>query len=130
ARRFARSSPVLDGRPGVVPALLFLLRAEDGIRGRSVTGVQTCALPISPAMTTSMSLQAIASGDMDVVIAGGVESMTRAPMFANKIGRASCREKSVELGAGRARGRKRARRCHPAKRGGEREGEQQDRRAA
>src|SRR5699024_3706020 len=27
--------------------------------------------------------QAIASGDMDVVIAGGVENMTRAPMFAN-----------------------------------------------
>src|SRR5690625_3265250 len=27
--------------------------------------------------------QAIASGDMDVVIAGGVENMTRAPMFSN-----------------------------------------------
>lgn len=27
--------------------------------------------------------QAIAAGDMDVVIAGGVESMTRSPMFAN-----------------------------------------------
>ncbi|WP_077324359.1 thiolase family protein [Virgibacillus siamensis] len=27
--------------------------------------------------------QAIAAGDMDVVIAGGVESMTRAPMFSN-----------------------------------------------
>lgn len=27
--------------------------------------------------------QAIASGDMDVVIAGGVENMTRSPMFAN-----------------------------------------------
>ena len=27
--------------------------------------------------------QAIASGDMDIVIAGGVESMTRAPMFSN-----------------------------------------------
>lgn len=27
--------------------------------------------------------QAIASGDMDIVIAGGVESMTRSPMFAN-----------------------------------------------
>src|SRR5699024_11324012 len=26
--------------------LLFLFRAEDGIRGRNVTGVQTCALPI------------------------------------------------------------------------------------
>src|SRR5690625_2607714 len=27
--------------------------------------------------------QAIASGDMDVVIAGGVENMTRTPMFSN-----------------------------------------------
>ena len=27
--------------------------------------------------------QAIASGDMDIVIAGGVESMTREPMFSN-----------------------------------------------
>lgn len=27
--------------------------------------------------------QAIASGDMDIVIAGGVESMTRVPMFSN-----------------------------------------------
>ncbi len=28
--------------------------------------------------------QAIASGDMDVVVAGGVESMTRVPMFSNR----------------------------------------------
>src|SRR5699024_12492267 len=27
--------------------------------------------------------QAIAAGDMDVVVAGGVESMTRAPMFSS-----------------------------------------------
>src|SRR5207248_10520260 len=27
----------------------FFFRAEDGIRGRTVTGVQTCALPICPA---------------------------------------------------------------------------------
>src|SRR5207249_6196427 len=27
--------------------LPFFFRAEDGIRGRNVTGVQTCALPIS-----------------------------------------------------------------------------------
>src|SRR5438067_3422382 len=26
---------------------IFLFQAEDGIRGRNVTGVQTCALPIS-----------------------------------------------------------------------------------
>lgn len=30
--------------------------------------------------------QAIAAGDMDIVIAGGVESMTRAPMFSNMQG--------------------------------------------
>src|SRR5699024_9383444 len=30
-------------------------QAEDGIRGRNVTGVQTCALPISEAMTSGMS---------------------------------------------------------------------------
>ncbi len=30
--------------------------------------------------------QAIASGDMDIMIAGGVESMTRAPMFSNMQG--------------------------------------------
>src|SRR5207248_8982268 len=28
--------------------LLFFFQAEDGIRDRTVTGVQTCALPISP----------------------------------------------------------------------------------
>src|SRR5699024_11702982 len=28
--------------------LLFFFQAEDGIRDRNVTGVQTCALPISP----------------------------------------------------------------------------------
>ncbi|QCR34485.1 thiolase family protein [Lysinibacillus sp. SGAir0095] len=30
--------------------------------------------------------QAIASGDMDIVIAGGVESMSRVPMFSNSLG--------------------------------------------
>src|SRR5437870_11896680 len=33
---------------------MFLFQAEDGIRDGHVTGVQTCALPISPAGTTSM----------------------------------------------------------------------------
>src|SRR5207248_6794395 len=35
----------------------FFFQAEDGIRGRTVTGVQTCALPIS----ASQSLQALAA---------------------------------------------------------------------
>src|SRR5262249_59473079 len=32
----------------VVCAVVFFFQAEDGIRDWSVTGVQTCALPISP----------------------------------------------------------------------------------
>src|SRR6266404_9561826 len=31
---------------GIPLAQLFLVQAEDGIRGKLVTGVQTCALPI------------------------------------------------------------------------------------
>src|SRR5699024_11884980 len=31
-----------------VSSVSFFFQAEDGIRGRNVTGVQTCALPISP----------------------------------------------------------------------------------
>src|SRR6266498_4145139 len=30
------------------PAIIFFFQAEDGIRDADVTGVQTCALPISP----------------------------------------------------------------------------------
>src|SRR5437667_8093746 len=32
----------------IVGVLFFFFQAEDGIRDRDVTGVQTCALPISP----------------------------------------------------------------------------------
>src|SRR5699024_11859547 len=31
----------------IVPSSIFFFQAEDGIRSRNVTGVQTCALPIS-----------------------------------------------------------------------------------
>src|SRR5437762_11423780 len=36
------------GRRGGATFCLFFFQAEDGIRDTSVTGVQTCALPISP----------------------------------------------------------------------------------
>src|SRR5437867_13126192 len=46
----------------MVPAIIlfFFFQAEDGIRDRTVTGVQTCALPISyhlPPFTPSPSLE-------------------------------------------------------------------------
>src|SRR5438093_192847 len=36
---------------------LFFFQAEDGIRDWSVTGVQTCALPISARISLSISIQ-------------------------------------------------------------------------
>src|SRR5699024_11809069 len=35
-------------RDSTIVASVFFFQAEDGIRDRNVTGVQTCALPISP----------------------------------------------------------------------------------
>src|SRR5207249_11465120 len=37
----------LSRRPRIRDEIVFFFQAEDGIRGRNVTGVQTCALPIS-----------------------------------------------------------------------------------
>src|SRR2546425_4881822 len=36
-------------------AVFFFFQAEDGIRDKLVTGVQTCALPISPASKWGLS---------------------------------------------------------------------------
>src|SRR5699024_11619241 len=39
----------------IVMSLFFFFQAEDGIRDRNVTGVQTCALPISSRPGTSQA---------------------------------------------------------------------------
>lgn len=65
AMNIARTSLLIAGFPTHVPGVTI-----DRQCGSSQQAVHFAA-------------QAIASGDMDVVIAGGVESMTRAPMFAN-----------------------------------------------
>src|SRR6266511_5283255 len=68
----------------------FFLQAEDGIRGFHVTGVQTCALPISPwgfaASTQSVRLGSservnaeavsILSHAMPVIKTNGISTMT------------------------------------------------------
>ena len=44
---------------GVIQSIFFFCQAEDGIRYTSVTGVQTCALPISDLFSQAReSLQA------------------------------------------------------------------------
>src|SRR5205823_10468836 len=89
----------------------FFFQAEDGIRDKLVTGVQTCALPISPNMLAISGY--IRTGEMDFILLSPVSSRflvsTRTvalPALADvlaglilivyagdKIGRASCRER-------------------------------------
>src|SRR5690625_7412150 len=81
------------------PVFFFFFHAEDGIRDGHVTGVQTCALPISrrhsgfggglPSLTFRNA--AAAAG----VSPGRVQHYAR-----TKIGRASCRERPAVSGVG------------------------------
>src|SRR2546427_6586414 len=60
-RRFARVRGVRCGRHlrvVPVPQFFFFFQAEDGIRDLTVTGVQTCALPISQAEVTVAKAEA------------------------------------------------------------------------
>src|SRR5206468_8204263 len=52
---------------------LFFFQAEDGIRDLIVTGVQTCALPISPPVATllGISLPSFKDGEAIVTLAAG-----------------------------------------------------------
>src|SRR5689334_25380701 len=67
----------------------FFFQAEDGIRDGTVTGVQTCALPILPTVTRRDYYEILeVTRDAD-------------DKAIKEIGRASCRERSVDLGGRR-----------------------------
>src|SRR5699024_12198812 len=75
--------------------LRFFFQAEDGIRERNVTGVQTCALPISAAGRRSQTRSLLLSTAAALLGMNLAELRTgdgEAPLF--KIGRASCRERA------------------------------------
>src|SRR5699024_11232501 len=91
---------------------VFLFQAEDGIRGRNVTGVQTCALPISGVHGTAPPATS-APTEEDAPIATGrsgrpwcrggrtegaqsTSSWSGVKISSMEIGRASCRER-VEI---------------------------------
>src|SRR5258706_11510086 len=86
----------------------FFFQAEDGIRDWSVTGVQTCALPISGGITfvqdptsakyDGMPRSALDSGWADFCLgpeamADALLQIARHSYLSKEIGRASCRER-------------------------------------
>src|SRR5437870_9139199 len=92
--------------------LLFFFQAEDGIRDGHVTGVQTCALPISGAGAgngdgAAGGANALASGGGRAGRGGrgaagagagggrGGSAYLTPVLDRNQIGRASCRERGV-----------------------------------
>src|SRR5699024_11607018 len=102
--------------------VLFFFQAEDGIRDRNVTGVQTCALPISASTTSRPPAgfdRAGPAGDCSAPRpALRPRSGTAAPSAQAgswpaprraEIGRASCRER-VERSVVAARGKRKTRR--------------------
>src|SRR5207249_9023778 len=78
--------------------LAFFFQAEDGIRDRNVTGVQTCALPISDVgiLIRAPSLEglfATAARALMDWIGSAPEGRPVSGLEMQEIGRASCRER-------------------------------------
>src|SRR5437868_12855756 len=93
--------------------VVFFFQAEDGIRDRNVTGVQTCALPISVAWAKKNNIsQPVVALIGNLSDAQGRKrtdwawktikaklpnaKLARQAQKINKIGRASCREREYK----------------------------------
>src|SRR2546430_13660064 len=100
--------PIIIRSPGLRARFYFFFQAEDGIRDLTVTGVQTCALPISRAeiLDTIANMSVIELSqlikDMEekfgvsaaaATVAAAPAAAGAAPAAAEEIGRASCRER-------------------------------------
>src|SRR5205823_7218102 len=101
----------------------FFFQAEDGIRDKLVTGVQTCALPISPlfmsgsVQSTEEAPPQVKSGAFETMEAGRTCDISAAchwavnmaasgqhgKMWGHEIGRASCRERGETAAGGEER---------------------------
>src|SRR2546430_12314947 len=85
----------------------FFFQAEDGIRDLTVTGVQTCALPISPGPAQSgrngaatdagrahrRATAAVRARQRPAGAGPGARQPAESAVGAGEIGRASCRER-------------------------------------
>src|SRR5437867_13181086 len=86
---------------------LFFFQAEDGIRDRTVTGVQTCALPIFrfesgfEVWAYQFGPQKRRLGKTEFVVLFGPSGLVTRTLL-RQIGRASCRERGWVSGVGGA----------------------------
>src|SRR2546430_3592807 len=64
-----------DVREVVVLSFVFFFQAEDGIRDLTVTGVQTCALPIYERSITRLGTEIGSAGSTTWVWLGGLPAM-------------------------------------------------------
>src|SRR5688572_33433016 len=78
---------------------VFFFQAEDGIRDLTVTGVQTCALPILKRLTAAAAVRRFTPGACP----------PSPPRRSPQIGRASCRERVQRQGIVTARTEKKQR---------------------
>src|SRR5699024_12158909 len=86
----ARSMPAPHRCDGML-SLSFFFQAADGIRGRNVTGVQTCALPISRWLRNGESQEPFGIPHCAAIASKRPPRARVAEV--RKIGRASCRER-------------------------------------
>src|SRR5207245_3181681 len=97
----------------VLLLFVFFFQAEDGIRDATVTGVQTCALPIYPGRHDPLRSRTVHVAPPGIVatrvpVLGLPRRSCAGPRHAwigmesvlCKIGRASCREREERGGAG------------------------------
>src|SRR5690606_39545842 len=86
---------------GSTMSMSFFFQAEDGIRAFHVTGVQTCALPISSYTYRPASVNTLLSLREKFHLLNTenrcckVTSVKLSPFLSIEIGRASCRERGM-----------------------------------
>src|SRR5438132_11291021 len=85
--------------------LFFFFQAEDGIRDHCVTGVQTCALPISRARSPAVGLNS-ASFNLARVIGPALSGFMIAALGSGIRARSEERRVGKECGGRRAAGRR------------------------
>src|SRR5699024_12005089 len=84
---------------GCVWFVFFFFQAEDGIRDRNVTGVQTCALPIWVGSARNARELVLENYPQAVIEVVDTAAATVSEAATVQIGRASCRER-VDIAVG------------------------------